>query len=88
MLQEGRVRHDGEVRAIQLEAHVDLLGYPGQQLRQGLIDGVQGHCAGDARVDIDVNFGITGEGEEKVANRNVVDDDAIGFCLAGGARLG
>jgi hypothetical protein len=45
MLQEGRVGHHGQIRAVQFKAHVDLLGDAGQQLRQGLVDGVQGDVA-------------------------------------------
>jgi hypothetical protein len=70
------------------KAHVDLLGDAGQQLRQGLVDGIQGDVAGDAGMDVDIDFGVAGQGKQQVADRHVVDDDAIGFGLAGGRGLG
>jgi len=88
MLQKGRVGHDGEIGAVEFEAHVDLFGNPGQQLRQGLVDGIQGDGAADAGMDVNINLGVAGQGEEQVAHGNVVDDDTVGFSLAAGARLG
>jgi hypothetical protein len=88
MLQEGRVGHHGQIRAVQFEAHVDLLGDAGQQLRQGLVDGVQGDVAGNAGVNVDIDLGIAGQGKQQVAHRDVVDDHAVGFGLAGRAWLG
>ena len=58
MLEEGRIRHHDEIRAVQLEAHVDLLGDAGQQLRQGLVDGVERDGAGDAGVNVDIDLGV------------------------------
>ena len=86
MFQERRIGHDCEVRAIQFEAHVDLFGNPGQQLRQGLVNGIQGDSAGDPGVNVDISLGVAGQGKEQLANRNVIDDNAVGFCLAGCAR--
>ena len=88
MLEEWRIGHHGQIRAIQFKAHVDLLGDAGQQLRQGLVDGIQGDVAANAGVNVDIDFGIAGEGKEQVAHGYIVDDHAVGFGLAGRAWFG
>ena len=88
MLEEGRIRHHREVRAVEFEAHVDLLGDAGQQLRQRLVDRVERNDAGNPRVDVDIDLGVARQREEQILDLNVVDDDAVGLGLGRGARLG
>ena len=76
-----RVGHHSEIRAIKFEAHVDLLGNAGQKLRQRLVDGVHADIAGDSRMNVDVQLGITCKSEKQILNLDVIDHDAIGFSL-------
>ena len=85
MLEEGRVGHYDQVGAIQFEAHVDLLGNAGQQLRQGLVDRIERDGAGDARMDVDIDFGVAREREEQIGDLYVVDHNTIGLGLGHGA---
>jgi hypothetical protein len=79
--QIGRVRHHGEIRAVELVPHVDLLGDPAEQLRQRLVDRIQRDRAGDAGMNVDIHLRVTREGEQQFAHIHVVDDDAVGFGL-------
>jgi hypothetical protein len=68
VLEVGRVGHHRQVRAIEFEAHVHLLGDAGEQLRQRLVDGVEGHQAGEPGVDVHVQLGVTGKGKKQIVN--------------------
>ena len=61
VVQIGRVRHHDQVRAVDLPAHVDLLGDAAEQLLQGLVDGVEGDGADQAGVDVDIQLGVAGQ---------------------------
>ena len=86
VLEIGRIRHYREVGAIEFETHVNLLGDAGKQLRQRLVYGVQTDRAGNAGMDVDVEFGVTGKCKKQILDLDVVDYDAIGlglFCCLG-----
>lgn len=85
--QEGRIRHDRQIGAIQFPAYVNLLGDPGQELLQGLVYGIQGDHAFDAGVDIHVQLGIARQGEKQFLHPHIIDDDTISFGLGGGLWL-
>jgi hypothetical protein len=36
-----------------------------KQLRQGLVDGIQGDVAGNAGVNVDIDLGIAGQGKSR-----------------------
>jgi hypothetical protein len=65
--QKGRVGLHDEVGAIQFEAHIDLTGDAGQQLRQGLVDRVERDRAFDARVNVDIDPRIARQCEQQFA---------------------
>ena len=90
ILQIRRIGHHRQIGAVKLVAHVDLLGDAGQQLRQGLVNGVQRHVTGNTRMHIDVELGVAGQGKEQILNADIVDHNTVGFGLGPGlgARQG
>ena len=86
--QVGRVRHHRQIGAIQFEAHVHLLGQAVEDLGQGLVDGVEGHRAADARVDIHVELGVPGQGEQQLLHLDVIHHHRIGLGAGGDPGFG
>ena len=84
--QEWRIRHDGQGAVLEFVAHVNLLGDPRHELRQGLVDGVEGDEAFESGVHIDVDLRVTGQREEQLLYRYLADHHRVGFELRG--RLG
>ena len=66
MCRIGRIGHHRQVGAVHFPAHVDLLGDAGQELLQGLVDGIEGDRAGDAGMDVHVDLGVARQGEEEI----------------------
>jgi len=58
-----------------------LAGDAGENLRDGLIDGVQCHVAADTWVDIDIEPGVPGQNKQQVLDWQIVGNDAEGFAL-------
>jgi hypothetical protein len=57
-------------------------------LRQGLVDGVQRYCPGNARVDIDIQLRVPRQREKQFLDADVLHHDAVGFGPRNLLRLG
>ena len=56
--QEWRIRNHDQIGPVQLVAHVHLFTDARKQLRQSLVERIQGDFTLDARMDIDVDLGV------------------------------
>ena len=81
-----RGHHDGAT--FDAVAEIDLSRDAVEDLRQGLIDGIEGDIAADVAGDVYIELGVAGEGEQQLAHGNVVDDHgvALAFRHRGGRR--
>ena len=86
MVQIGGIRHHDQVAVVQFVAHVHLPGDARENLRQGLVQRIQGDDPLNAGVDVQVDFCIARQGKQNLLYRDIGDDDAVGFCL--GHRFG
>ena len=56
-----------------------MFGNAVEDLRQGLVDGIQRHVAFNAGMDVDVDLRIARQREQDFARRQIGDDDAVGL---------
>ena len=84
----GRVAHHGQDLPVEFVPHIGLFGDAIEQLRQRLVDRVDGYGARDAGVDVDVDFGVPRERKQQIVDAHIVDHDAVGLGTYRRPRLG
>ncbi|MNU70142.1 hypothetical protein D3C71_595440 [compost metagenome] len=75
----GRIGQHRQVLAIDFVAHIDLLADTRQQLRQGLVQRIQGDAAFDLRVDVDIHARVARQRKQQRLHGHLVHGDAVGF---------
>ena len=81
IFQKGRIPADMQDIVMHFPAQIGLTGQTFEDLRQGLVDGIEGDLAFQIRGDIYVDASIVREREKQFAQRNGIDHNSVGVGM-------